>query len=77
VAEVGNISITGLQLQLSLLRGRGSAGLVEKVGTVEYGDSTINHKAEVLPEAYAEGAQRKRRRRRRQMLNEGSVHTTS
>jgi hypothetical protein len=31
VAKVGNISITGFQLQLSLLRERGSAELVEKV----------------------------------------------
>jgi hypothetical protein len=32
VAKVTNISITGLQLQLSLFRGRGSGELVEKVG---------------------------------------------
>jgi hypothetical protein len=31
VAKVGNIRITGLQLRVSLLRGRGSAALVEKV----------------------------------------------
>jgi hypothetical protein len=31
VAKVGNISIKGLQLQLCLLKGRGSAELVEKV----------------------------------------------
>jgi hypothetical protein len=43
--------MTGLQLQLSLLRGRGSAELVEKVGTSNKGDNTISHKAEVLPEA--------------------------
>jgi hypothetical protein len=51
VAKVGNIQITGLQLQLSLLRGRGSAELVEKVGMSNTGDSTISDKAEVLPEA--------------------------
>jgi hypothetical protein len=38
---------------------------VELVGNVQYGDSTISHKTEVVPEAKAEGPQRKRRRRRR------------
>jgi hypothetical protein len=51
VAKVGNIYITGLQLQLTLLRGRGGAELMEKVGTYNTGDSTISHKTEVLPEA--------------------------
>jgi hypothetical protein len=51
VAKVGNIRITGLQLQLSLLSGRGSAEMVEKVGMSSNGDSTISQKAEVLPEA--------------------------
>jgi hypothetical protein len=32
VAKVGDIQITGLQLQLSLLRGRGCAELVGKFG---------------------------------------------
>jgi hypothetical protein len=41
---------TGLQLQLFILRGRGSADLVEKVGISNTGDSTITHKAGVLPE---------------------------
>jgi hypothetical protein len=40
---------------------------------VQYGDSTISHKAEVLPEAEGEGPQRiirgrRRRRRSRRML---------
>jgi hypothetical protein len=51
VAKVGNILITGLQLQLSLVREHGSAELVEKFGSPNTGDSTISHKAEVLPEA--------------------------
>jgi hypothetical protein len=42
---------TGLQLQLSLLRGRGRVKLVEKVGKSNTGDSTISQKAEVLQEA--------------------------
>jgi len=46
-----SILITGLQLQRSLLRGRGSEELVEKVFNVQYWDSTISRKAEVLPEA--------------------------
>jgi hypothetical protein len=32
---------------------------------VQYGDSTISHKAEVLPEAKAEGPQRKRKKKER------------
>jgi hypothetical protein len=40
-----------LQIQLSLLGGRGSAELVEKVGMSDTGDSTISRKAEALPEA--------------------------
>jgi hypothetical protein len=58
------LKITGLQFQLSLLRGRGSTELVEKVVMSNTGDSTISHKSEVLPEAKAEGPQRKRRRSR-------------
>jgi hypothetical protein len=53
---------TDLQLQLSLLRGRSSADLVEKVGISNTGDSTISHKAEVLPKAQAEGPPRKERK---------------
>jgi hypothetical protein len=34
-----------------MLRGRGSAELVEKVGMSNTGDSIIRHKAEMLPEA--------------------------
>jgi hypothetical protein len=37
VAKVGNIKITGLQIHLSLLRGRGSAEPMEKVGTFYMG----------------------------------------
>jgi hypothetical protein len=55
LAKVGkknpNSKITGLQLQLSLLRGHESAELVEKVRTSNTGDSKISHKAEVLTEA--------------------------
>jgi ribose 5-phosphate isomerase len=39
------------KLQLYLIRGRGGAELVEKVVKSNMGDSTISHKAEVLPEA--------------------------
>jgi hypothetical protein len=52
VAKVGkHLKIAGLQLQLSLLRRRGNGEVVEKVGTVQCGDSTVSSKAEVLPEA--------------------------
>jgi hypothetical protein len=49
VAKVAKI--TGLQFQLSVLRGRDSAELVEKVGKSNTGDSTLSHKVEFLPEA--------------------------
>jgi hypothetical protein len=39
-----NIYITGLQIKIYLLRRRGSAELVEKVGMSNTGDSTISHK---------------------------------
>jgi hypothetical protein len=41
----------GLQPQLSLLRGRGGAELVEKFEVSNTGNSTVRQKAEVLPEA--------------------------
>jgi hypothetical protein len=46
---------TRSQLQVSLLRRRGSVELLEKVGMSNTGDGIINQKAEVLPEAYGEG----------------------
>jgi hypothetical protein len=41
--------ITGLQLQLYLLMGRGSAEVVENVGRSNTGDSKISHEAVLLP----------------------------
>jgi hypothetical protein len=43
--------LQGYNSSFLCLRGSGSVELVEKVGKSNKGDSTISHKAEVLPEA--------------------------
>jgi hypothetical protein len=41
---------------------------VQKVWSVQYGDSTINLKAEVLPEAEAEGPQQEKKKKKKDLI---------